>query len=129
MLRKLQEAMLGRNGPDKLGGALLVFAFLLGALARFWPVIFLFSLAVAFLAVWRAFSKNLAARRAENYRFTHIAGDIKDAFEQMRFRRAQARSYKFFTCKSCKSKLRVPRGKGSVFITCPKCGQKFKGKT
>lgn len=31
--------------------------------------------------------------------------------------------------KSCGQKIRVPKGKGKIEITCPKCGQKFVKRT
>ena len=34
-----------------------------------------------------------------------------------------------FVCPTCKQKLRVPRGKGKISITCPKCATSFIKKT
>ncbi len=34
-------------------------------------------------------------------------------------------NYNFFTCPRCRAALRVPKGKGRIKITCPKCGEKF----
>ena len=34
-----------------------------------------------------------------------------------------------FRCPKCHQKVRVPRGKGKIQITCPKCGEKFIKKT
>jgi len=129
MLKRLHDTMIGRNGFDRLSFALITLALLINVFARFSPMLYFFALAIMVYAIWRVFSKNLAKRRAENYRFTHVSGDIKEAFAQWRYRRMQSKQYKFFSCKECKSKLRVPRGKGKIYITCPKCGQKFRGKT
>ena len=35
------------------------------------------------------------------------------------------KKYRYFTCPKCKQRLRVPRGVGSVTITCKNCGTKF----
>ena len=129
MFNRLHAFMGGRNGFDRLSIGLIVLAFILYALAFLSPFVAIFALAIAAYAVWRAFSKNMAKRREENYRFTRISGDIKDAFTQWKFRRQQKKQYRFITCPDCKSKLRLPRGKGKISITCPKCGLKFKGKT
>lgn len=129
MFNRLHAFMAGRNGFDRLSIGLIVLAFILYALAFLSPFVAIFALAIAAYAVWRAFSKNMAKRREENYRFTRISGDIKDAFTQWKFRRQQKKQYRFITCPDCKSKLRLPRGKGKISITCPKCGLKFKGKT
>jgi uncharacterized C2H2 Zn-finger protein len=37
--------------------------------------------------------------------------------------------FRFFKCPSCRHNLRVPKGKGHIFITCPQCGERFKRKT
>lgn len=34
-------------------------------------------------------------------------------------------SHKIVTCPKCGSKLRVPRGKGTIKVTCPKCKNGF----
>lgn len=33
--------------------------------------------------------------------------------------------HKYFLCPNCKQTVRVPRGRGQITITCPKCKQKF----
>ncbi|MCR4675383.1 MAG: hypothetical protein K5675_10245 [Lachnospiraceae bacterium] len=37
----------------------------------------------------------------------------------------QKKIYKFYTCSSCGQKVRVPKGKGKIEITCPKCKNTF----
>ena len=129
MLNKLREMMTGRNGLDKLSITLIVAALAINVFAQFFPLLSMFSLAIMAYAVWRVFSKNLTKRRAENYRISRILDDIGESFAQKRFRRQQSKQYRFFTCPDCKSKLRVPRGKGKISITCPRCGLKFSKKT
>ena len=129
MFNRLREIMTGRNGFDKLSITFFVLAIIFNALIFMSPVFAVFAVAAAAYALWRAFSKNLAKRRAENYRFARISGDVSDSFAKWKFRRQQKRQYRFITCPDCKSKLRLPRGKGKINITCPKCGLKFKGKT
>ncbi len=129
MFNRLREIMAGRNGFDRLSITLIVLAFILYTLAFLSPVIAIFALAFAAYAIWRAFSKHVAKRREENYRFTRIYGDITDSFTQWKFHRQQKKQYRFIACPDCKSILRLPRGKGKISITCPKCGLKFKGKT
>ena len=50
-------------------------------------------------------------------------------FAEYRQRRRLRRDYKFFRCPSCRNRLRLPRGKGRIQITCPRCGHRFGGKT
>lgn len=37
----------------------------------------------------------------------------------------QAIDYKVQACPSCGNKLRIPKGKGKIRITCPHCKQQF----
>ena len=37
--------------------------------------------------------------------------------------------YKYFSCGKCRTKVRIPRKKGNVMITCPKCKNRFAGRS
>ena len=39
--------------------------------------------------------------------------------------RAQRKMYAFFRCPDCDQRVRVPRGRGKIAITCPKCRREF----
>lgn len=41
----------------------------------------------------------------------------------------ERKHFKFFKCPACHQKIRVPKGKGRIEITCPRCGEKFVKKT
>ena len=43
--------------------------------------------------------------------------------------RIRDRKHRYFTCPRCHQTVRVPRGKGKIAITCPKCKEKFTKKT
>ena len=38
---------------------------------------------------------------------------------------AQRKNYRFYKCPQCKQKVRVPKGRGKICITCPKCRTEF----
>ena len=126
--------MYGRNGSDQLNMALLIGYLVLALLGGFLvgltksaAVDLLVSLAQTGLAVWilfRCFSKNLAKRRAENARFLQRIQPLR-----VRLSRATDKSYRYFPCPGCKTVCRVPRGKGTLRITCPKCGNVMQKKT
>jgi len=129
MYIKLREIMAGRNGFDRLSIGLIILSFIVSVFSALFPLIKIFSLALFAYALWRAFSKNLEKRREENSRFTRISSDIVESVRKWNFRRQQKKQFCFFSCPGCKSRLRLPRGKGNISITCPKCGLKFKRKT
>jgi len=35
-------------------------------------------------------------------------------------------NYNIVSCNTCPTKLRVPKNKGTIMVTCPKCNNKFK---
>lgn len=49
---------------------------------------------------------------------------LQTKFNLYKLKYEQRREYKIFQCKSCGRKIRVPRGKGKIEVTCPICGNK-----
>ena len=43
----------------------------------------------------------------------------------MKKRWAQRGTYRFFKCPQCRQIVRVPKGRGKICITCPKCKTEF----
>ena len=64
------------------------------------------------LVFFRAFSRNIPARMAENERFM-----------KKERRAANKKEYKYLSCPHCKQEMRVPRGKGTIAVKCPNCGE------
>ena len=127
--------MYGRNGSDQLNLALLtvyvlvlLVQALLGRIAAARMVLEVISLVLAVLILFRAFSKNLSKRRAENAKFLNWWYPVKNQISGAR-QRSQDKEHKYFTCKNCKTICRVPAGKGKLEITCPKCGGTIIGKS
>jgi hypothetical protein len=90
-------------------------------------------LQLMFLALWlmRAFSRNFYKRRAENTVFLRIWGRVKPFFGPVKnfFMRLADRKHRYFKCTVCKARLRVPRGRGKITITCPRCRNRFDKKS
>ncbi|MDE7260681.1 MAG: hypothetical protein K2N78_01255 [Oscillospiraceae bacterium] len=131
----LARFMYGRNGNDQLNLALLtgyvlvlLLQTLLGRIMIARTVLEAVSLALAVVILFRAFSKNLSKRRAENAKFLNWWYPVKNRIAGARSR-SQDKEHKYFTCKNCKTLCRVPAGKGKIEITCPKCGGKIIGKS
>ncbi len=119
--------MIGRYGVDYLSLDSLrvaIFIFIVGLFIRH-PVVSAIGMAFVIFAYYRAFSKNLEKRRAENYRYMPFRQKLLKPFQRTKKRFADGKHYRFYRCEHCGSDLRVPKGKGKVAITCPKCGHKF----
>ncbi len=120
---KLRKFMYGRYGLDELSQVMIYLA--LGL----WIVTIIFRSMVTdivafiliFMAYFRMFSKNTAKRYEELQRFWACKQKVKNIPKTAKMRK----TYHIYKCPGCKQKVRVPRGKGKIEISCPKCGTKF----
>ena len=79
-------------------------------------------------SIFRIFSRNIAKRRAENQKFVNWWWRVKNSRGAAKARKADT-DHKYFTCKNCSAVCRVPRGRGKIVITCPRCGAEIHGKS
>ena len=100
---------------------MLLSGFLRGAGAVAGTVLYVIGTLLYVFAIYRVFSKNISARARENYKFYEIWGKIKNTF---RFTKADP-GYKLYKCPGCGKKVRVPRNRGKIEITCRNCNSKF----
>ena len=134
MRERLARFMAGRNGNDQLNNFLLILEMILILLSIFIPgrvgkYLYIAVLALLVYIYFRMFSRNITKRREENGKYIRLKYRIDEAYRVRRERWVQRKDYKFFTCPSCRTTLRVPRGKGQIRIVCRKCGNTFTGKT
>ena len=119
----LRSFMSGRYGSDRLNMVILcagLVASILSSLFRNLNARMIFlvlSYALMIWAIFRALSRNTYKRYQENRRFLLIFDRLKD------------RNNRYFNCPKCRQTVRVPRGKGKISITCPRCREKFIRKT
>lgn len=92
--------------------------------------LWLIAIAILGFTLFRCFSRNIPARQAENnwYRL-HIAAPFTQKKNRARTRVKQSATHRFYKCPKCGQTVRVPKGKGKIRITCPKCGEVFIKKT
>lgn len=115
--------MEGRYGMDRLNHALLWTSVIIAVGNFFMPFILprLVLTGVSYgLLIWMLFrylSRNTYKRYRENRRFLMLVEQWKD------------KEHRYFTCPRCRQPVRVPRKKGKIAITCPKCKEKFTKKT
>jgi len=115
--------MLGRYGTDKLNIAILGTGVVCSLLVLFVRIPLLdllltvLSYGLMLWAIFRMLSRNTYKRYQENRKYLRFIERIKD------------REHRYFECPRCHQPVRVPRGKGKIAITCPKCREKFIKKT
>ena len=119
----LHRFMIGRYGPDHLGIALIILAFvlsLINALVFYTPLL-LISYLVFGLTLYRMLSRNTLRRRAENDKFIRYWWPVRMKFKSIIQKIKDKRKYNYYRCPTCKTRMRVPKGKGKIRITCPRC--------
>ena len=127
----LQRFMYGRYGADQLNMALMIL-FLVIALTT--PLLknnlpLILNLVLLVLIYLRMFSRNISKRYAENQKFLKIWNPIRNKFRFTMKHTKERKDYRFYKCPNCKQKVRVPKGRGEITITCPKCHTKFDKRT
>lgn len=127
----LRRFMAGRYGTDQLSYVLLGACLVLMLLARMtrWGIFQLLAFAVLALCYLRVFSRNTSRRYAENMRFLQYWKPISQRFSGMAATARESKAYCHLKCPNCGQKIRVPRGRGKISITCPGCRQQFVKKT
>ena len=123
--------MYGRYGVDQFSLFLLgvyIFLTVLNLFLRFPYMIYLYGI-VLLICYFRIFSKNISKRRAENDRFLSVYRPIRRWLKDKKERIRDFRTHRYFTCPNCNQRLRVPKGKGEITITCIKCRHRFDRRT
>jgi len=75
------------------------------------------------------FSKKYEKRNAENVWFLERTTKSREWINRRLARFRIRRTHHIYTCPGCKQKIKIPKGKGVVTITCPKCRIEFTKKS
>lgn len=119
----INSFMSGRYGADRLNMVILCCGLAASLLASILAgtvvgtVAWFASYGLMIWAIVRALSRNTYKRYQENRKFLMFFDRLKD------------RNNRYFECPKCRQTVRVPRGKGKISITCPRCREKFIRKT
>ncbi len=111
-----------RYGIDKYS-LFLVALSLPFALSKYTIVISLILITYSF---YRSLSKNFVKRKNELYKFESILEKFKLKILREFTSIKNKIKYKIVICPNCSQKLRVPRFKGKLVITCKSCNYQFK---
>ena len=120
---RFRHFMLGRYGTDKLNMAILICGVVCSILSMFvrFAILNMALTAISYglmgWAIFRMLSRNTYKRYQENRKYLRLVERLKD------------RDHRYYDCPRCRQSVRVPKGKGKIAITCPKCKEKFIKKT
>lgn len=123
--------MIGRYGPDVLTQDLVrvsLLILLVGLLTRQgWMSGF--ALLLTAFGWFRMFSKNIGQRVQEQAKYLPFRRRITGPFRKWIARFRTRKTHRVFSCDRCGAQLKVPKGKGTVRIRCPQCGNRFEKRT
>ncbi len=125
--QKFMRFMQGRNGVDQLSQFLNIVVLVLFVLSLFikWAPLYWGAIALLVYMYFRIFSRNIPKRSVENQKFCNMRYDFAIKWNKKKQEWQQRKIYRFYRCPMCRQKVRVPKGRGKIAITCPKCRAEF----
>lgn len=142
---KMAQFMQGRYGVDGLNRFLSILCLILIILQMFtrWALLWYLTLAVIIYMYYRMFSRDISKRYQEGQRFDAYAVKVKSWWQGLWWKvthlkeymatrsaeRARNKDYHIYKCPRCGQKIRIPKGKGHIMVTCPKCRFEFHKKS
>ena len=127
MKEKFNQFMVGRYGVDELSKVMMVAAVILMVLNLFLRLSVLNIVVVVLIVLiyFRMFSRNIQKRYEENCKYYALKQRVLSFFNGKKRMAGDLKSNHIYKCPSCGQKIRIPRGKGKIEISCPKCAAKF----
>ena len=125
---RFNRFMYGRYGQDEMSRFLLVAALILLILDMLFhvPGFGVIVLLILVYNYYRMFSRNISARYAENQKYLQMKDRVLGFLRGKKGRAEDLKQNHIYKCPKCSQKIRIPRGKGMIEITCPKCRTKFR---
>lgn len=132
MKDKFYRFMHGRYGVDQfakftMGVALvsIVLAIFVNTGSSAGSLLDMLGLVAIVYTYFRIFSRNISKRAQENQKYLSATAKLRQRLNKEKNMMKQRKDYHIYTCPSCGQKVRIPRGKGKIEISCPKCHSKF----
>lgn len=127
MREKIQRFMMGRYGTDNFSKFLLIVWIVLWVIDLFVnsAILSLLSLVLLIYVYYRMFSRNIQKRYQENIKYLNIKNKILYKLRSEKSMMKDRKTHHIYKCPTCRQKIRIPRGKGRICITCPKCKTEF----
>lgn len=131
MRERLARFMQGRYGVDQFSNFIIIMALVfmgIGFVFRI-PIVVgvtnFLSVASVMYAYFRILSRNHYKRYSENEKYMKVHNKVKFFFACKKSHMEQRKTHRIYKCPSCRQSIRVPKGKGRIAITCPKCRTEF----
>ncbi len=149
----LYRMMQGRYGNDEFSQFLMIAGIVVIFASNFLRIGLLHTIGwvMLFYAYFRVMSRNIPKRQQENFKFLQMKAKFlggrnkntsaKSSWKQKRAQKQQqadysqkqqqadVENYNYYRCRNCGQIVRVPKGKGTVKITCPECKNTFTDRT
>lgn len=132
MKDKFYRFMQGRYGVDQfakftMGVALvsIVLAIFVNTGSSAGSFLDMLGLVAIVYTYFRIFSRNISKRAQENQKYLSATAKLRQRLNKEKNMMKQRKDYHIYICPSCGQKVRIPRGKGKIEISCPKCHSKF----
>ena len=132
MKDKFYRFMQGRYGVDQfakftMGVALvsIVLAIFVNTGSSAGSLLDMLGLVAIVYTYFRILSRNISKRAQENQKYLSATAKLRQRLNKEKNMMKQRKDYHIYTCPSCGQKVRIPRGKGKIEISCPKCHSKF----
>ncbi|UJF15445.1 hypothetical protein LZ578_10805 [Jeotgalibaca sp. MA1X17-3] len=138
IFEKIKNIWMTANGFDAFSKFLMQTGIAFLILSVLFRVKFISWIGFAILLFFyiRTFSKDKQKFSRQNRTFLQYKQKMDTYFQsqtralkQIKWNRQQRKTHRFYKCPSCGQKVRVPKGRGKITITCPKCATKFTKKS
>ena len=119
--------MYGRYGADEFSRFLLIaslVAMILHVVLR-WRILYYIFMGIIIYNCFRMYSKNIYKRQQELAAFRVLKNKFNSKFALQKRKWNERHTHRFFSCPECRTTVRVPKGRGKIEITCPKCKKSF----
>ena len=122
---RLMQFMIGRRGFDQFSKDLMIFSLLAIMADILVPgdILRTFGMLVMLYSYYRALSRTLTKRQAENDWYVTYVGNRLRVLKNRDYKH-----YRYFKCPCCKQSLRAPKGRGKIRVTCSRCSNVFEKK-
>lgn len=117
----------GRYGMDRLNVNLQFLSLpmlILGIIFKY-PWLILLTFILLSIINFRSLSKNIRKRQEENRKYLELTSPFRKEVKLIRSRIKDRKTHRYLSCPKCNENLRLPKNKGKIRITCPKCKHQF----